>query len=84
MAASSTAPVETKVAAGTGASLITGVITWIMVMYVPVFHAGLPAALAAFLPWIVALVSSALAGYLAPHTPRSTLMIRPGAPQRQP
>jgi hypothetical protein len=60
--------IETKVAASSGTSVITGIVTWILVTYIPVFHSGLPAPLAAFLPWIVSAVSGAIAGYAAPHT----------------
>lgn len=63
-----TGPVETKVAASSSVSMVTGVITWILVTYVPVFHSGLPAPLATFLPYVVATVLGAAAGYLAPHT----------------
>ena len=63
-------PVETKVAAAASSSTVTGVITWILVSYIPAWHDGLPAALAAFLPLVVAVVSGAVSGYLAPHTPR--------------
>lgn len=72
------APVETKVAAAASVSSVTGVITWMLVTFVPAFHSGLPAPLATFLPFIVASVLGALSGYLAPHTPR------PAAPSAQP
>jgi hypothetical protein len=65
------APVEAKVAAGASVSAVTGVITWILVAWVPAFRAGLPPALAAFLPYIVSAVLGAAAAYAAPHTPRS-------------
>lgn len=64
-------PVETKVAASSATSVLTGVITWILVTYVPVFHAGLPGPLATFLPWIISAVTATAAGYLAPHTSRT-------------
>ncbi len=66
----STAPVETKTAASASAGVVTGVITWILVTYVPVFRTGLPAPLATFLPYIVSVVLASAAGWLAPHTPR--------------
>ena len=61
-------PVETKVAASASTATIMGIITWILVTYVPGFHSGLPGPLATFLPWVVSAVSSAAAGYFAPHT----------------
>jgi hypothetical protein len=66
-----TGPIETKVAASAAAGTVTGVITWILVTYVPAFHSGLPPALAAFLPYIVTLVASTVSAYLAPHTART-------------
>lgn len=66
------APVETKTAAAASVSTVTGVVTWILVAYVPAFKTGLPAPLAAFLPYIVATILGAAAGWLAPHTPRAT------------
>jgi hypothetical protein len=66
-----TAPVESKVAAAASASAITGVITWILVTYVPTLHGGLPASLATFLPFVVASAIGAISGYMAPHTPRA-------------
>lgn len=68
--ASPVAPVETKTAAAASVSTVTGVITWMLVSYIPAFHAGIPAPLATFLPFIVASVLGAVSGYLAPHTPR--------------
>ena len=44
------APVETKTAAAASVSTVTGVITWMLVSWVPAWHAGLPASLATFLP----------------------------------
>lgn len=68
--AAAVAPVETKVAAGASVSTLTGVVTWILVSWVPAFRSGLPPALASFLPYIVSSVLGAAAAYLAPHTPR--------------
>jgi hypothetical protein len=70
MAASAPAPVETKVAAASATSIITGMITWALVSYVPSFHAGLPPALAVFLPWAISAVTATAAGYFAKHTSR--------------
>ena len=58
------APVETK----TAAALFTGLLTWMLVTYVPAFRNGLPSDLAAVLPVIV----GAVGGWFAPHTPRGT------------
>lgn len=69
--ASPVAPVETKTAAAASVSTVTGIVTWVLVTYVPAFHAGLPASLATFLPFIVASVLGAASGWLAPHTPRA-------------
>jgi hypothetical protein len=57
--------------------MLAGVITWILTTYVPAFHAGLPPALASFLPYIITLVASTLSGYLAPHTPRPGVPVVP-------
>lgn len=65
-----TGPVEAKTAAHASAAALTGVITWILVTYVPAFAAGLPGPLATFLPFLVSAVLGAASGWLAPHTPR--------------
>lgn len=67
---STSGPVETKTAASASVGVVTGVITWILVTYVHAFHAGLPAPLATFLPYIVSVVLASAAGWLAPHTSR--------------
>jgi len=63
-------PVETKTAAGAAVSVVTGVITWVLVTYVPAFAHGLPPSLAAFLPWVVSALLGAASSWAAPHTPR--------------
>jgi hypothetical protein len=63
-------PVETKVAASAAVSVVSGVVTWILVTYVPGLHGVLPPTLADFLPWAVSAVLSAAAAYRAPHTTR--------------
>ena len=72
------APVETKTAAAASVSTLTGIITWVLVAYVPAFRTGLPPSLATFLPFIIASVLGAASGYLSPHTPRT------GEPAGQP
>jgi hypothetical protein len=64
------APVETKTAAAAAVSTVTGVVTWVLVSWIPAFHAGLPPALATFLPFIIASVLGTAASWMAPHTPR--------------
>jgi hypothetical protein len=65
---STTAPVETKVAAGAVSSWATGVVTWLLVTYV--FHGQLPDQLTTFLPYVVASICGTAAAYMAKHTPR--------------
>lgn len=64
-----TAPVEKKVAATINGALL-GIITWILVTFIPSFHAGLPAPLATFLPMILGTVVATGAAWQAHHTPR--------------
>jgi len=71
--------IETKVAAGSAAGILTTLITWALVTYVPAFHTGLPPQLAALLPGAIAWVLSTAAAYRAPHTHRPDL-----APPKQP
>lgn len=62
--------IETKVAAGSVTAVVTGLLTWALVTFVPMFRTGLPPQLATFLPIAVGWALSTAAGYLAPHTPR--------------
>jgi hypothetical protein len=68
-------PVETKTAAGASVTALTGVVTWILVTYVPAFHSGLPVPLATFLPYVIGTVAGAVAAYLAPHTTRADAVL---------
>jgi hypothetical protein len=74
------APVETKTAAAASVSTLTGVITWLLVAYIPAWRTGLPPSLAMFLPFIVASVLGAASGYLAPHTARPAGQLPPPPP----
>jgi hypothetical protein len=65
--------IETKVAAGSFAGILSGLITWALVAYVPAFKSGLPPQVAVFLPVAVAWLLSTGAAYLAPHTHRPDL-----------
>jgi hypothetical protein len=75
------APVETKTAAAASVSTVTGVVTWVLVTYVPAFHSGLPLPLATFLPFIIAAILGAASGWLAPHTPRPAVAAPAAAPE---
>jgi hypothetical protein len=76
-------PIETKVAAGGAVSALTGVITWVLTTYVPAFQNGLPAPLAAFLPYLVSVVAGTVAAYLAPHTNRPDEVVAEAVQQLQ-
>lgn len=65
--------VETKVAVGSFAGVLTGFITWALVAYVPTFRTGLPDQVAQLLPFGVAWLIYTVGGYLAPHTHRPDL-----------
>lgn len=64
-------PIEAKVVTASWTAIVTGLITWGLVTFVPAFHSGIPSALANFLPLIVATVGSTAAGYFTKHTPRA-------------
>lgn len=74
-----TGPVEAKTAAHASAAAVTGVVTWILVTYVPAFAHGLPGPLATFLPFVVSAFLGAASGWLAPHTGCPAV---PAAPQQ--
>jgi hypothetical protein len=63
-------PVETKVAAGSFATVLTGLITWIVTAYLPSLKTVLPPTLAGALPMAAGWLIGTLAAYRAPHTPR--------------
>jgi hypothetical protein len=65
--------IETKVAAGSFTGILSGLIAWALIAYVPAFKTGLPEQVAVFLPVAVAWLLSTGAGYLAPHTHRPDL-----------
>jgi hypothetical protein len=67
------APIETKVTAGSLTGLLTGLIVWGLVSYVPAFHHGVPMPVQEAIPWVLTLAGSAIAAYLAPHTHRPDL-----------
>ena len=71
--------IETKVAAGSFTGILTGLITWALVAYVPAFRAGLPAPVAALIPVAVAWLAHSVAAYEAPHTHRPELAATAGA-----
>ena len=71
--------IETKVAVGSFTGILTGLVTWVLVAYVPAFRAGLPGPVAALIPVAVAWLAHSAAGYLAPHTPRA-LPVTPSLP----
>lgn len=74
-------PVETKVAASSFTGIVTGLLTWALVAYVPAFRTGLPPQVAAFIPVAVGWLLSSVAAYMAPHTPRpsgGTVVVPPG------
>lgn len=64
------AVIETKVATGSFAGIVTGLVTWCLVAYVPAFRAGLPGPVAALIPVAVAWLAHSVTAYMAPHTPR--------------
>lgn len=70
-------PVETKVAAGSSVAAVTGMITWVLVTFVPAFQHGVPPQLATFLPYVVSALLGSIAAYMAPHTPRSSVSGEP-------
>lgn len=63
-------PIESKVAIGSFTGIITGLLTWALVAYIPAFRSGLPAPVAALIPVAVAWLAHTAAAYLAPHTAR--------------
>jgi hypothetical protein len=66
--------VETKVAIGSWAGIITGLIVWGLTYWIPAWHDGIPGPLLAFLPMGVAWLMHTAAAYLAPHTHRPDLL----------
>ena len=65
-----TLDIETKVKAGTLTGALTGLVVWALMSYVPVFHDGVPVPVVDAIPWVLTLMGSAVAAYLAPHTSR--------------
>jgi hypothetical protein len=65
--------VETKVAASSAAGIVTGLLSWALVAFIPVFKSGIPGELQPFLPVAAGWLVATAAGYLAPHTHRPDL-----------
>jgi hypothetical protein len=65
--------VETKVAAGSATTIISGYIAWILVTYVPGIKDTIPLDLQGQLPVVVAFALASIAAYFAPHTSRPDL-----------
>jgi hypothetical protein len=63
------APISNKVSAGTLTGAAVTAITWILTQYIPTWHSGIPATLAALLPGIVGAAGYFAGGYLARHYP---------------
>ncbi len=66
-----TAPIETKVKAGSTAGALTGLVIWALVAYVPAFHDGVPEPVVAIIPVVLSVIGGGIAAWLAPHTSRS-------------
>ena len=65
--------IETKTAVGSFSGILTGLITWTLVAYVPAFRTGIPAPVAALIPVAVAWLAHSVTSYAAPHTHRPDL-----------
>jgi hypothetical protein len=74
---------ETKVKAGTLTGALTGVVIWALVAFIPAFHDGVPEAVVALIPFVLAWAGHTAAGYLAPHTHRPDLEPQQAAPEPQ-
>ena len=66
----SSGAIETKVGAGSFAGAVTGLLTYVLVTFVPALHAGLPAELSTLLPILVGWLCHTATAWLAPHTTR--------------
>ena len=64
-----TAPVETKVKAGTAAAAVSGLALWALGRYV--FRGDVPDVVASWVYAIIPALITFAAGYAAKHTPRS-------------
>ena len=56
--------INPKLAASSLTATIVGMITWLLVSYVPTFHHGLPVDLANLLPGLVGIAVGFVGGYL--------------------
>ena len=65
------APVETKVKALVAGGLPVGLVTALLVAYVPAWHSGLPPVVTALLPFVLALIAATVSAWAAPHTVRA-------------
>jgi hypothetical protein len=60
---------ERKVKAGTAAGAVTGLIVWALVSYVPAFHDGVPEAVVAVIPVVLAWAGHTAAAWLTRSAP---------------
>ncbi len=75
-----TSQVEAKVAYGSFTGILTGLVVWALVAYVPAFRSGLPVPVAALIPVAVAWLAHSVTGSLAPPTPRPVMPPAPLPP----
>ena len=62
--------VDRKVKAGTAAGAATGLVVWMLVAWVPVFHDGVPEPVVAVIPVVLAWAGHTLAAYMTRTVPK--------------
>jgi hypothetical protein len=76
--------VQPKVAVGSITGLVTGLVVWLLMSYVPQFRSGVPEAVVALIPVATAWAGHTFAAYMTPSssgTPAAPVVVPPSPPK---
>jgi hypothetical protein len=69
---------------GSAIGLVTGLVVWALVSFVPAFHSGVPEPIVAVIPFVLAWLGHTAAAWIAPHPAAAPAPAAPAAPTPTP